>query len=286
MAIGSSRCHRDHRRTYFGVDMPQASRFVHILAAFAENEAEAISKRTKAALKGAKARGTVLGGVGYPQNGCGNRRGGSAGTQRLTSIRPTTAAQQFNAMAKSLSETRSTLHHGIRDCGYMFQSIASAAGATLSCRPRLNLFDARKNQAWVAYSEFLHGRFRVCHPSAQRWSPDRRPLRNRARRTGDLRLQSATPGRLSDHARRTALLSDTRSTGYCTVCSAIPGERYRRPMVTAETGPKVTQMSAKSDTSRPKSLRRNATASRYSGSAFTPSCTIRDGTTNGIVPAD
>jgi DNA invertase Pin-like site-specific DNA recombinase len=48
---------------FVAVDMPAANKFVlHVMAAVGEQEAEAISKRTKAALAAAKARGTQLGG--------------------------------------------------------------------------------------------------------------------------------------------------------------------------------------------------------------------------------
>jgi DNA invertase Pin-like site-specific DNA recombinase len=52
----------DSRAEFVACDMPQATRLtLHILAAVAEHEREAISQRTKLALAAAKARGTQLG---------------------------------------------------------------------------------------------------------------------------------------------------------------------------------------------------------------------------------
>lgn len=52
----------ESRVDFVAADMPEANRLtIHILAAVAEHEREMISKRTKAALKVAKERGTKLG---------------------------------------------------------------------------------------------------------------------------------------------------------------------------------------------------------------------------------
>lgn len=65
---------------FLAVDMPQANKFtIHILAAVAEYEAEMISKRTKAALESARARGVKL---GKPENLTPEARARSARANR------------------------------------------------------------------------------------------------------------------------------------------------------------------------------------------------------------
>ena len=59
---------------FVAADMPQANRLtIHILAAFAEHEREAISQRTKGALQAARKRGTQLGNPRWQESITGAR---------------------------------------------------------------------------------------------------------------------------------------------------------------------------------------------------------------------
>jgi DNA invertase Pin-like site-specific DNA recombinase len=71
-------------------DMPEASRFIlHVMAAVGEQEARAISERTRVALKAAKERGTLLG-ASNPKCRCLTRelrlKGAAASGKRTTAL--------------------------------------------------------------------------------------------------------------------------------------------------------------------------------------------------------
>jgi DNA invertase Pin-like site-specific DNA recombinase len=98
---------------FIAVDMPQANKLtIHILAAVAENEAELISQRTKAALAAAKARGVKL---GTPENLTpeASQKGGAVLRDRARKAYKETAytiklqrsaGLSYNKIAKGLNE--------------------------------------------------------------------------------------------------------------------------------------------------------------------------------------
>ena len=96
------------------VDMPQANRLtLHIMAAMAEHEAQAVSQRTKAALQAAKARGRRLG-WSMP-----SRRGEQAEASRKGAARNRAGADRFAAnvlpVVRDIERAGVTTLQGIAD---------------------------------------------------------------------------------------------------------------------------------------------------------------------------
>jgi len=105
---------------FVACDNPHANRFtIHILAAVAEHEAEAISLRTKAALQAAKRRGTLLGSA-RPGHWDGREDKRLAG---LKKARQQAAKSHREAFHESYADLFSVVRE-LRDEGRSLQQIA------------------------------------------------------------------------------------------------------------------------------------------------------------------
>lgn len=95
---------------FAAADMPAANRFMlHVMAAVAEHEAKAISERTKAALKQAKARGQLLGSA-RPDHWEGREQarlaGAKAGSVAAAKVRTALANEAYADLRPGMVEMR------------------------------------------------------------------------------------------------------------------------------------------------------------------------------------
>src|SRR5207244_5595372 len=95
---------------FVACDYPAANRLtLHIMAAVAENEAKAISDRTKAALQAAKARGTLLGSA-RPGHWEGRekarRQGARKGAVVSAEVRAKAAVEAYSDLRPMMEEMR------------------------------------------------------------------------------------------------------------------------------------------------------------------------------------
>jgi DNA invertase Pin-like site-specific DNA recombinase len=119
---------RDDGVDFVAADMPDANRLtVGILALIAENEAEAISARTKAALQAAKARGVKLGG----DRGGRAPKGSLEAARRAYSARANAHAAKLVADIAELQATGATTLQAIAD-GLNAREITTARGGQWS----------------------------------------------------------------------------------------------------------------------------------------------------------
>ena len=119
-------------------DQPHASRFtLHILSAVAEHEVRAISERTKAALKAAKARGTLL---------------GSARADHWEGREHLRRAGQRKATAKAAESHRRAADEAYSDLQPIIGEMRTAGASLRAIADRLNELghSTRRGSAWNA----------------------------------------------------------------------------------------------------------------------------------------